>query len=73
MFAVFCEHMRTKGQLKACIQQHLVWRRIGGATDLIFPHEDFRIKRRPLSWSLLRNEEREAKHRGEEHQGSDGS
>lgn len=38
-----CEHVRTKGQLKAGVQQHLVWSRVGGTTDLILPHQHLRV------------------------------
>lgn len=34
----------TKGQLKASIQQHLVWGRVGGAADLTFSHQNLRVQ-----------------------------
>lgn len=53
--------MHTKGQLEAGVQQHLVRSWVGGATDLTFPHQHFRVKRYPLSRALLKNH----KHRKE--------
>lgn len=45
--------MRTKGQLEASVQQHLVRRRVCGAADHILPHQHLRVQRPPLSRTLL--------------------
>lgn len=46
-------NVRTEGQLEASVQQHLVRRWVGGAADLIFPHQHLRVQRPPLTWTLL--------------------
>lgn len=47
--------IRTKGKLKASVQQHLVRRWVDGAADLILLHQHLRVQSRPTSWSLLEN------------------